>query len=262
MTVQKTFLLLSLMVLMLNSGCDSPLDPGPQPTEIEPTPFVPGHNILGVLRRDGERGSSFIFCTRAFRYEDWNGDEDFDPTIKNARVTIMNRDSTRRIPFEYTRYGSNMFRYMSSRFKPAENEEYFLRVTSPNLPELRASTIVPTTPRIDFESFSRTEETLSFTLLGTSDTYMYDIKLFCSEIEYFQRLFNDGDGLIEVSFDFDSSDELLYFEIYGYDENLARYLNSAITLKPQTYQQPTSTVTGGYGCFGSVAKRVVWFARR
>ena len=51
----------------------------------------------------------------------------------------------------------------------------------------------------------------------------------------------------------------LLLEIYGYDANLAEYLTAATTIKYQTYLETVTTVTGGYGVFGSVSVREVVF---
>ena len=40
--------------------------------------------------------------------------------------------------------------------------------------------------------------------------------------------------------------------IYQYDLNLSTYLTANLSIKPNIYQTDFSTVTDGYGCFGSL----------
>ena len=76
-------------------SCDLPWQPGPMPDAIIETEFVPGLNILGIVRLEDTTASSFVYIERAYasnEYETW---VDSLPIIKNANVWIAGtRDTT------------------------------------------------------------------------------------------------------------------------------------------------------------------------
>ena len=102
------------------------------------------------------------------------------------------------------------------------------------------------------------ENILSFDLLTTTDTDLYDVYLFLTEEDILhQRLANQAAEHRPVRFDLSSAKgQPLRLEIYGYDANLAEYLTAVTTIKYQTYLETVTTVTGGYGVFGSVTVSV------
>ena len=65
---------------------------------------------------------------------------------------------------------------------------------------------------------------------------------------------NQGEGLLPITFNPTAGPgQTMTIHIHGYDANLAEYLTAATTIKYQTYQETVTTVTGGYGVFGSVS---------
>ena len=63
-------LLGSIVIVFMGTACDLWHEPGPMPSTIIETEFEPGLNIFGVLRQDGEPGSSYIYIERAYQYNE------------------------------------------------------------------------------------------------------------------------------------------------------------------------------------------------
>lgn len=81
-----SYVLICSAVMFFMISCDLPLDPGPQPTTIIETEFVPGLNVLGILRT--ETGQSYVRVERAYLTEE--EEEEFNPVISDALVRISN----------------------------------------------------------------------------------------------------------------------------------------------------------------------------
>ncbi|GAG89157.1 unnamed protein product, partial [marine sediment metagenome] len=96
-------------------------------------------------------------------------------------------------------------------------------------------------------------QAISFNLRTTTDTYLYDIYLISPSDSLHYRFANQGEGLLPVAFKPTvEPGQTMTIYIYGYDANLAEYLTAVTTIKYQTYLETVTTVTGGYGVFGSV----------
>jgi len=237
-------------------ACSLPSQPGPQPTDIIPTEFIPGFNVLGVIRVDGTRGSSFIHVQRAFRVEE--ATETFSPVIKEATVSVLteNPDSSYFFTFRNDSLRGDI--YANSDFRPVAGHEYRLTVTGAGLPVLSASTVTPALPVVDTTSLEISPRRVSFTIMTTPDTGLYEVYLICETTEYSQQRINHSEQSQEFLFPLPHGEKPAKLEVYAYDSHLAEYLTAAITIKPQTYRETVTTVEGGYGCFGSVSKTVVW----
>ena len=244
------------IVVLIGAACDLPTEPGPQPTPIIETEFEPGLNILGVLRLDDSTGTSFIHIEQACRTEEIY-DEDFPLIIEDAETVVQRTTDKTAYPFVYEADTLRPYTYTHPGFIPAAGEPYALTITHSTLDTLTATTVVPVKPYIDPATLTISESTLSFDLLTTADTELYDVYLFLPEDMLLQRLANQLDqlaGRTTVRFDLPpSKGQPLWLEIYGYDANLAEYLTAATTIKYQTYLETVTTVTGGYGVFGSVS---------
>jgi len=241
------------IVVLIGAACDLPTAPGPQPSTIIKTDFEPGLNILGVLRLDDSTGTSFIHIEQACRTEEIY-DEDFPLIIEDAGAVVQGTTDKTTYPFIYEADTLRPLIYPHPSFAPAAGEQYALSITHPELPTLTDTTIVPVKPSIDPTTLTISESTLSFDLLTTTDTDLYDVYLFLPEDMLLQRLANQLAGRTTVRFDLSpSKGQPLWLEIYGYDANLAEYLTAVTTIKYQTYLETVTTVTGGYGAFGSVS---------
>ncbi|MBC8402889.1 MAG: DUF4249 family protein [Candidatus Marinimicrobia bacterium] len=238
-----------LLVMLIIISCDLPQDPGPMPTEIIAQKFEPGHNVFGVLRNDGQPGTSFLHVERAWETEEMT--EEFDAFIRNATVTIFN-DSAE---WDFTYLNDTVYNeiYTNPGFLPLSGMEYGLIVESPELPTLTGTVVIPEKPPVDSSSIKIVNNYIQFSLAATSSIRMYDIYVF-SELDVIdQRLISNGDAM-EVKMDFSELGGVpnLIF-IYGYESNLATYQTSPSTIKPQTYHETVITVEGGYGCFGALS---------
>ncbi len=238
-----------LFVMLIIISCDLPQDPGPMPTEIIEQKFEPGHNVFGVLRNDGQPGTSFLHVERAWETEELT--EEFDAFIRNATVTIFNDstdwDFTYMIDTVYYEY------YTNPGFLPLSGMEYGLIVESPALPTLTGTVVIPEKPLVDSSSIKIVNNYIQFSLAAAGSIRIYDIYVF-SELDVIdQRTISNGDA-VDVKMDLSKLEgvPILIF-IYGYESNLAAYQTSPSTIKPQTYHETVITVAGGYGCFGAVS---------
>jgi len=260
MKVSNRIAFTCFIVALYCVACDLPHEPGPQPSTIIPTPFEPGLNVLGVLRLDDEPGSSFFYIERAYRYQELDTlewDESFIPVITDAKVQVQGMDDTTTYIFthdhELDRIRGQV--YIDSGFTPVAREQYALTITHNELDTLTDTTLVPVKPAIESISVDTVAQTVSFQLRTTADTYLYDVYLISASDSIRYRFVNyEGDGELPINFNTATGPrEPIEIHIYAYDVNLAEYLTSVITLKPQTYLELMTTVTGGYGVFGSVS---------
>ncbi len=240
-------------------ACDLPHEPGPQPSNIIDTPFEPGLNILGILRLDDQPGS-FFYIERAYGYEELDTlefDESFIPIVDDATVLLQGMADTTTYVFthELDSLRGHIYIDVDHDFTPVAGEQYMLTITHPEFPTLTDTTIVPAQPSLVGDSIAVSGHTVSFRIQTALDTYLYDIYLISPSDSNHYRLVNyEGQGDLPVFFNTTGGpDEPITIHIYGYDVNLAEYLTSVITLKPQTYLELMTTVTGGYGVFGSVS---------
>jgi len=234
-------------------SCDLPWQPGPMPDAIIETEFVPGLNILGIVRLEDTTASSFVYIERAYasnEYETW---VDSLPIIKNANVWIAGTRDTTGYIFRY--YGEQSdHKYINADFRPVAGETYQLTITAPDLPDLSASTSVPHLPTIDTGSVVISDGIVNFNLRTTADAYLYDVYLLCENGQLVNRLSNDGAIVKELQFKLNNNlDAPLAIQVYGYDENMATILNATSSIIPQSFLETLSTVEGGYGCFGAVS---------
>lgn len=233
--------------------CDLPHKLGPQPTEIIPTEFEPGHNILGILRLDDVANSSFIRVERAYQTEELSNT--FSVLIENATVTIA-QDSNN-YTFAPVTDSIRGFIYTNDQFKPIVGKQYFLSIKSPDLPDVTADTKIPSRPIVIDSSINVTEKQIKFTIKLSSDIKLYEVFILSETDDISRRLSNDDkDLLIEINLSkLNGTPKLI--EVYGYESNLAKYLSSSFTIKPQTFHEIVSTVNDGYGCFGALSKTTV-----
>lgn len=257
---RKTLLAGTVLVLCW-TACDLPHEPGPQPTSIVDTDFEAALNIMGVLRMDDRGGSSFIHVERAYQIEETDTvgwEEYFVPIVSDADVSVKPADDTKTYVLTFEEDSIRGGIYTNHDFMPLEEEQYSLTIRAPDLPELTATTLVPVKPSIDSTSLVVSKRSISFDLVTTVETGLYDVYIISQNDTLHQRMVSQYEGKISVQFNLPSDGgQPRWIEIYGYDSNLTEYLTASITIKPQTYQETVTTVTGGFGCFGSLSRAVI-----
>ena len=240
------------------SACELPHQPGTMPTEIVATEFEPGLNILGVLRADGIRGTSFININRALTTEEIYGDtiENFSPVTDFVRV----RSHSSGLDHEFILENdpSDWSDYRDTTLLVSPGDRFDLEISAPEYPVLTAQTQVPLTPELVENSLSISADRLSFQLQYDASAFEYKLFLIFAD-QILEKVVKPAtDDIIPVEWSLSNESEApLYLMLAALDENLTRYGNSPISFIPNTYHADASTVEGGYGCFGSVAVNVI-----
>lgn len=238
--------IIGLLFFLFIPGCDLPTDPGPLPSTIINTEFNPGHNILGILRIDGITGSSFIRVERAYKVDEVSVSLS-SAVVDSAMVTVSWEDTT--VVFEYFPQEGV---YKNARFIPETGIEYFLEISSDSLPKLTATTSIEKGITIEPSFITISNNHISIIFAGSPTLDLYDVYLVSETDKIHQRIPGDSSA-VELSFDLDDVNGTPQtVEIYGYESNLTKYLQSSITIKPQAYHETVTTVENGYGCFGAV----------
>jgi hypothetical protein len=245
--------------------CSLPHEPGPQPSTIVETEFDSALNVFGVLRLDGEANSSFFYLERTYQYQELDTiswDASFIPIVTDATVLVRGMFDT--MTYEFTHELDNLRGeiYTNEDFIPAAGETYALTITHPGFSTITDTTTVPIVPILDADSVIVWGDMVYFQQRTTADVYLYDIFLLSSEDSLQYRFPNRDGATIPIAFQSTAPPgESMDIQVYGYDANLAEYLTTTITLKPQTYNETITTVTGGYGVFGSVSVAAVTVLR-
>lgn len=260
------FAILLILSILIYSNCENPITGyGPQPRYIDDPIFKPMLNILGIVRPDTllELPRSFVHLEESFPFN-----ESPDSTIiADAQVTLYKYEGTAivdSIRFTYSNYQSHFQskEYRDSTFFPEAGMIYGISCRREGFPALKGSTHVPQVPVIVDNNLQITAEQLRFTIERDSLVALYDIYFLFEEKAYQTRIHRPETGDVQVVLKLDNSPasngKLL---IYGYDLNLSEYITYNISIKPNTYRAPYSTVENGYGCFGSlnVFKKTVNF---
>ncbi|NQV15641.1 DUF4249 family protein [bacterium] len=248
------YFLLFLVFSSLFTSCDLPHQPGPMPTDIVETEFEPGLNILGVLRADAEMGTSFININRALTTEEIYTDpiENFSPEVDYVKVNSIN--SGTEYLFLLAEDSPDEGNYRDSTLDVQSGETYDLEISAPGFPTLTAETTIPQKPQLLANTLSQAAGHISFQLQHHASAYEYKLYLIFLESALEKVVKPSNGDIIEVDWNYDTSDgSPLFLMLTALDENLTRYGSSPISFIPNTYHPDGSTVTGGYGCFGSVA---------
>ena len=246
--------ILTLGSLILLSTCDLPHQPGPMPTEIVETEFVQGLNIFGVLRADDQSGSSFITINRALTTEDIYSDsiENFSPAVDLVRVVSAGTGAE--YLFIPKTDSSDSVNYGDSTLNVQPGETYDLEISAPGFPTLTGRTMIPEKVQLITNTLALTESSIAFQYGHHASAFEYKLYLIFAE-STLEKVIDPSNGdMIEVHWSYAAGiGSPLYLMIAALDENLTRYGNIPISFIPNTYHPDGSTVTGGYGCFGSVA---------
>ncbi len=252
--MSKTILVNIFIGVMLFTGCDLPHQPGPMPTDLVETEFQPGLNILGVLRADDQAGSSFINVNRAMTTEEIYVDsiENLYPDLDYLQVY------SRSFGHEYTFLELDSVggegNYRDTSLNVVAGETYTLEISAPGFPILTGETTVPIKPQLLENTLTVSPGYVSCQLEHDSGTFEYKLYLIFADDVLEKVVTPSGEDVIDVVWTFSASlGDPLNLMLSALDENLTRYGNSPISFLPNTYHADGSTVTGGYGCFGSVA---------
>ncbi len=245
---------LAFLFLLSLIACDLPHQPGPMPSEIVETAFEPGLNILGVIRADGEAGSSFININRALTTEEIYSDtiQNFSPRVDHIRVSAQGSGTE----YLFSRDGdsSDWSNYLDSTLMAVPGETYDLEISAPGFPLLTGSTQVPLQPQLAAGTLLRDGGQVSFAIQHNPSVFEYKLYLILMDGIQEKVIRPTTENTIPVTWQLDENEgALLGLMLAGLDENLTRYGNSPISFIPNTYHPDGSTVSGGYGCFGSVA---------
>lgn len=243
-----------LLLLAILGSCELPHQPGPMPTEIVETVFQPGLNVIGVLRADGESGTSFITINRALTTEEIYSDsiENFSPQVDFVRAVALGTGAV--YDFRQATDSTDQGTYRDSSLSVEAGAAFDLAISAPGFPLLTGTTQVPEKPELVPGSLVAVNDEVSFQLERCTGAFEYKLYLiFDTEVlEKVVRPFNRD--TIEISWEFSTQlGAPVLLMLAALDENLTRYGNSPISFIPNTYHLDGSTVSGGYGCFGSVA---------
>ena len=238
-----------ILILIALISCDLPQDPGPMPTEIIQSDYIPGLNIIGVLRNDGIPGSSFFRVERSWETEE--ATMEFIVTVENAMVTIASDSSVWDFTFTIDSLRGEI--YANPDFSPTEQVYYELIANAPGLPELTGEVTVPAVPAVDTSSILIENNIFQVSIAGQAEIEMYDIIVISDFNSITKRYLSNGDTLIAEMNLSNLIGEPVGLAVYAYETNLAQYQTGTTTIKPQTYHEAVNTVAGGYGCFGAVS---------
>jgi len=224
--------------------------------------YVPGLNIFGILRNDSTEiyNNSFIEIQKVMPAV--GGPDSL--TVDTVLVTIKkvsNSTSTESYNFSLTDFDST-FSQSNYRpegiFTPEPGEIYSIECDYPELPVLRATTIIPQKAEIVINSIQATSSSLSFEIKEDSTFFMLDV------------YFYSGPNLAAMIRQAAESGKNTYFEtpineknidsviVFSYDFNIAKYyLTTNTSLNFNKYRNSYSTVENGYGVFGSLNKNII-----
>jgi hypothetical protein len=249
----------SLFVLLIVSGCEKigdlylgvPLQP-----KMEKEQFVPGLNILGVIRPDstGRYNNSFVHVGQILPAV---GDTSSDWELMDAVVVIQKAGEVPGTPEIFTRMNpDSLFKTPEYRpdslFRPMGGERYSLTCSWGSLPVLQAETRVPSVPLLSPGTLSVSATEVRFSIKTDSSVYLLDIYLITEGKTFIQRHVPDQQEGNTIIFSTGNrrAEELV---VFAYDKNLADYyVNSNVSLNFNKYRRPFSYVENGYGVFGSM----------
>lgn len=246
------FILFSLLCIGLYC-CDLPTQPGPMPQDIINTEFQPGLNILGVIRVADKDSESFVYVEEALPTRNYYDSID-SLCIRNADVKIQEHEDSTMHTFTIDSE-TDSTKYTNSSFQPVPGQSYQLFVTANTKQgelSTQSSTNVPGLPDISLESLEITKNLVSIHIDSLKNIHRYDFMLYSNSTVIGEKvIYNQLTA--EVKFSIDPKNEApTKLVIVAYDKNLAKFLQASTGLFPQVYRETLSTISGGYGCFGSV----------
>lgn len=257
MKKQIYHLILTAGISLLIGGCskDARFDIifGQQPTFLGGYPFVPGLNILGVIRPDsaGQKSMNLIYLEKVIPAVSPTPDS---TVLLDFKIQLYKMDQQIIVDSLCYSYHcpDTTFTHHPSNFGSQAGNHFKIICKSSGLPDLTAETIVPNIPVIS--SVTTNNNKVQFAIDADTTAFLYDVYLFVDGQQQFQRILRAKSGSTSVEMAADlSNGQQRKLMIYAYDKNLAGYLTTPnLFIKPNTYRPPFSTVRNGYGCFGSL----------
>lgn len=230
----------------------------PLQPKLEDNNYVPGLNILGVLRPDftDSISNSFVHVQEVAPAVDNYPEFTMDSMIVKQASVVIESDSGESFNFTYTSHNGlfvdDQYR-PEYEFKPTAGETYSIICNYMQLPELKAETTIPDMPQIIESTLVYSGSSISFALNADTTSYMYEVYVFNSEasIAYARIIPERGSNtFIDLTLTGNNAKVLV---VYGYDYNLATYYASSNTsFNFNKYRKPFGDIEGGYGVFGSV----------
>jgi len=175
--------------------------------------------------------------------------------MKQVSVQIVRTDDSTTYTFHRMQDSLRGIVYTNESFQPQPGERYALTIEGDSLPEVTGSTTIPNQPQIDSASISFTSNLLRFDLKASQTIQLYDIYIYTEKTILSRRIRPAPAEDTAVDFNLQkSSGAPLLLQIFGYENNFAGYLTAPVSIKPQTYRETITTVSGGYGVFGAVSR--------
>lgn len=215
--------------------------------------FIPGLNILGVIRPDsaGQKSMNLIYLEKVIPAVSPTPDSTVSLDFNLQLYKIDQQIIVDSLCYSY-HYPDTTYTHHPSNFGPQAGNHFKIICKSSGLPYLTAETIIPNLPVIN--SVTTNNNKVQFAIDADSTAFLYDVYLFVDEQQYFQRILRakTGSTTVEMAANL-SNGQHRKLMIYAYDKNLSEYLTTPnLFIKPNTYRPPFSTVRNGYGCFGSL----------
>jgi len=241
--------------------CVLPTEPGPMPKDLIETEYIESLNVFGILRADGTPGSSFVHVQRTMTTEEIYSFET-DPGVYDARVMIYDSTDQAEYRFEHSTIPGQEGYYRNQSLIPHPRSHYSVSIEADSLPTLSGTTLIPPAPQIKDGSLNQSDGETHFTLLLDPDSYQYEIHFLTLsgglENSSLQTIAGNIAGEQTVSHRWvDGEEAPAMVVIIAQDLNLTRYRNASSSIIPNTYHEDPSTVTGGFGCFGSLAVTIL-----
>lgn len=251
----RFFALISVALLIV-SGCENPVTGyGPSPNYIDRGQHEPLLNIFGVVRPGEVDGKPLSFVRLEYSYDAKDYPDTFGVADADVKLFLYDGGSiVDSLDFIYSNFDSAFaeFEYRNSGFFPESGKTYGIQCTTAYHPRLSSETTMPDLPVIIDDRITVTQNRLTFVIQRDSLAALYDVEFLVGDYTFTSRVNRPESGDIAVELDFSrGSEHEGLLTIYAYDLNLSEYMTYNITVKPNTYQPPYSTVNNGYGCFGS-----------
>ncbi|MBN1894302.1 hypothetical protein JW906_07390 [bacterium] len=249
-------ILFRMLVLSAWIRCDSydPTAPGPQPAVLEPVRHETMLNVFGVLRPDTLDGRPRSFVHLEFAYPATDFPDSTLVTDADVRIRKLGGESAAdSCVLAYTDIdGAFVREYRHASFFP-DTGTYALTCRRQGFPVLTAETTIPGMPVIQDGIFITADRLLSFHVARDEYCGMVEIEVACGDRRVSNRFLRPESGHVPVRLQLDSGFKgSCTLTVYAYDLNLSGYLTANLSIKPNIYQADFSTVTNGYGCFGSM----------
>ncbi|MBO8130815.1 MAG: hypothetical protein H0Z29_04765 [Candidatus Marinimicrobia bacterium] len=257
MNINKITVILSLAILLVS--CYLPNQPGPMPAGIDRIGKDVKTNVLGVIRNDGQPGSSFIFLINCINIE--TNDFEEKPNVHDATVKLINLGNGKEISFYIdTAFSTDTIqyaKYINNDFIPQDNCKYLLKIELPDSVTIVDTTIVPSKPVIVQNDVKFEDNSINMTYHPPENS-AYSEFYFVPNIlntEFLSVTHNGIDSLkinIASTYPLNTIDSLTVL-IYSFDEKYLRYQKTSRNLLNHVYNPIATTIEGAYGCFFSLS---------